>query len=121
MRTQIVSDLSRVMRNDACLIAHKRCSAEGFRRHAGIWGFPPEKKHFASRRALGRYEIKWTNLAQDFFSADKAQNVAVLVVQRGFAPPLSVFPLHAKACGKKATQSDGKKTSQMSNLFRNAS
>jgi hypothetical protein len=39
-----------------------------------------------------------------FFSADKAQNVAVPVVQRGFA-----------------TQSDEKKTSQMSNLFRNAS
>jgi hypothetical protein len=52
-----------------------------------------------------------------FFLADKAQNVAVLVVRRGFAPPLSVFPLHAKACGKKATQSGEKKTSQMSNLL----
>jgi hypothetical protein len=52
-----------------------------------------------------------------FFSAGKAQNVAVLVVQRGFAPLLSVFPLHAKACGKKATQPGGKKTSQMQRLF----
>ncbi|MDR3364338.1 MAG: hypothetical protein LBS91_05245, partial [Clostridiales Family XIII bacterium] len=38
------------------------------------------------------------------FSADKAQNVAVLVVRRGFA-----------------TQSGGKKTNQMSNLFLTAS
>ncbi|MDR3305727.1 MAG: hypothetical protein LBS85_06890, partial [Clostridiales Family XIII bacterium] len=38
------------------------------------------------------------------FSADKAQNAAVPVVQRGFA-----------------TQSGGKKTSQMYTLFRNAS
>jgi hypothetical protein len=39
-----------------------------------------------------------------FFSADKAQNVAVLVVRRGFA-----------------TQSGEKKTNQMSNLFLTAS
>jgi hypothetical protein len=39
-----------------------------------------------------------------FFSADKAQNVAVLVVRRGFA-----------------TQSGVKKTNQMSNLFLTAS
>jgi hypothetical protein len=72
-----------------------------------------------------------------FFLAGKAQNVAVLVVQRGFAPLLSVFPLHAKACGKKApllsvfplhakacgkkaTQLGGKKTSQMQRLFSSA-